>query len=119
MNREIKFRAWYKNKYHYNIEKHHVEHHSMSGFGGEVWDFSDWLKYAIVQQYTNLKDKNGEEIYEGDIISGEYYDTEYRHSENITCGVVFNNGSFNISHSNWFKPSLEIIGNIYEELIEQ
>jgi hypothetical protein len=68
MNRELKFRAWYNNKFHYNIEKHHVEHHAMSGMYGEVWDFSDWLKYAKVQQYIGFRDVKGEQIYEGDIV---------------------------------------------------
>lgn len=67
-----------------------------------------------IQQCTGLKDKNGKEIYEGDIISGEFYDTEYHHVETIKHEVVFNNGAYNIASSNWHKPTLEIIGNIFE-----
>lgn len=67
-----------------------------------------------IQQWTGLKDKNGKEIYEGDIISGEFYDTEYHHVETIKHEVVFNNGAYNIASSNWHKPTLEIVGNIFE-----
>lgn len=122
--REIKFRAWYKDKFHYNIEKHHVEHHSMSGFSGDVWDFSDWLKYAKVQQYTGLKDQRDKEIWEGDIVNTIYnnrakvvYDeklvafrllegktsipvTTYRFSDGKPVGMITVVG--------------EVIGNIFE-----
>ena len=76
---------------------------------------------CVLQQYTGLNDKNGNLIYEGDIVSGEFYDTEYHHTETIKHEVVFNNGAYNIASSNWHKPTLEIIGNIFEtpELLKQ
>jgi uncharacterized phage protein (TIGR01671 family) len=124
--REIKFRAWYQNKMCFDIEKHHVEHHSMSGWSGDVWDFSDWLKYSKVTQYTGLKDKNGKEIYEGDILINNLHG----------IGPFFVRWANEFEYAGWSLAesdkkigelflyqnfqNLEVIGNIFEnpELIK-
>ena len=93
-------------------------------------------------QYTGLKDKNGKEIYEGDILrSNEYpfncdgvdnYYAEIVWADNV-CGFYRvthkkpNSTVRGISHGNWSPlveediKSFEIIGNIYDtpELIKE
>jgi uncharacterized phage protein (TIGR01671 family) len=62
---EIKFRAWSKseNKYIYDF--------SMSNDGGVVLNKCYGTDNYIVEQFTGLKDKDGTEIYEGDILNSK------------------------------------------------
>jgi uncharacterized phage protein (TIGR01671 family) len=143
MNREIKFRIWDKqyNRWLENSNSLHCYSNwticpftgnlvdyvgAYDGDHGDTFTASPAADYYLkgtkivkgprytIQQYTGLKDKNGKEIYEGDIISGEFYDTEYHHSETIKAEVIFNNGAFNIAIREWHKPSFEVVGNIFE-----
>jgi len=111
--REIKFRAWDERNKSYTY----------SGFGEKT--FTIFVKRVNVprykiEQYTGLKDKNGKEIYEGDIV-GE---------EGIVYLVEFEDGMFELAHGtpliDWIYArerqglEIEIIGNIHEipELLE-
>ena len=130
--REIKFRAWHKEKKKmlsygelFNIDCS-GEYPFLALAAGHYEDCIEPLKVELMQ-YTGLQDKNGVDIYEGDII-----DAEYRNEwsvEKIYGNVMFHNsGSFCVSVSKndciifplLCESTIEVIGNIYEnpELLE-
>jgi uncharacterized phage protein (TIGR01671 family) len=82
--REIKFRAWWqaeKPEYHRGIQTNPSKMFYDS-WNGECLLFAHQKQPVTIMQYTGLKDKNGKEIYEGDIIS--YPDTE---SDYVDVGI--------------------------------
>ena len=119
--REIKFRFWDK-----SIGK--FVKHPLIMYNGNLLHQDDMGqltqdldKIFVTQQYTGIKDRNGKEIYEGDIVkcepawfyqfehSGEIYFSEER------SGFFYKNDEKNINWNINNTFECEVIGNIYEQ----
>lgn len=114
MNREIKFRALVQ----YHGKEAYWEYYEPLAIPYAFTDQGEGFCKIIVKnlEYTGLKDKNGKEIYEGDIIKTNYH--------NFPLGKVdYFNASFVLRKGAWvesvhelieYKWQLEITGNKYE-----
>ena len=102
MGREIKFRIWDK-----------INRMWLKSFNANLLNIGD-LSNVEINQYTGLKDSEGYEIYEDDIIWNEY-DEEYQ-------VVIYDEGEYKLkgetSVQNLYDSLdyIDIRGNVYEDL---
>ena len=135
--REIKFRAWIDESDLCNREELHNHLTDNNEFIPFMQDLNDWYfddgqtlgdyfsNFGIgnVMQYTGLKDKNGTEIYEGDILYFEPYKTHsndrvVEYIDGAYHGRLIRNGYSKLLAECVYET--KVIGNIYEnpELLE-
>jgi uncharacterized phage protein (TIGR01671 family) len=122
--REIKFRAWDQ-----TIKKMHSPEDfaffvgSKNGlpYNGNLDAYDDF----VLMQFTDLHDKNGKEIYEGDVVRQNGHDPDYVieavtgglvvvASEELDSEVRLSESATADNQTMGFLESCEVIGDIYQ-----
>lgn len=130
---EIKFRAWDKeeNEMIYDVQNTY-DYHCCDGSGALEESFRTVLidkNRYVVMQYTNLKDSQETELYDGDISVDELgrdwitFTTkggfgicrvqEYLKTRNLTSSIIFK-GLSEYQNASWFHRNHVIVGNLYQ-----
>lgn len=121
--RDIKFRAWSKsdNKYYYRVLVGNTDNTDDQYVCSSVYDGDKWVHFdeycGVIEQYTGLKDKNGTEIYEGDVVKvegdGEIYRVKWIRS-GFDLEPRYNSPHYPVLGNVELRRKIEVIGNIHE-----
>lgn len=132
MNREIKFRCWdkdHKKMIYFDGENYYLNIPTIDPDGYKGWvgmeiketGLSSSFLYSsqdVLMQYTGLKDKNGKDVFEGDVVKTRFGNGLIKWSDRggsfvwkVVGGETYIVDGFRDASNN---NEVEVIGNIHE-----
>ena len=114
--REIKFRAWLTKKKAmaevYTLGLTGIEYSTVS-VNKELWS-GVGNEDMVLMQFTGLSDKNGKDIYEGDVVTNVKFKDGSDYT-NVNLHIYYENAHFGVGMAYLADvKELEVIGSMYE-----